>query len=912
MSLSKHPSVVITCCGRIDYDAMGSMVAASKLYEDAVVFLPGERIKKAKDFFADSVSPLLNFADQNQLNTEEIDCLVVVGKNPCEHFDQLENFFENREFSLHWYSHEPTSDVSSDLADCPLSISSLKTFARPHGAITTVVTEILRERNLVPSPQEATIMALGIYEGTGLFTRTTTSEADFAQAGFLLSCGADFAAIVNLVIQDGTMGFLHLSNELTDEISMHRINGQQVHIARAVAAVSVQDLSSAVHKIKQIKNLDTFFAIVHMENKMYIVGITSFPGLNIREVFSLFSTWQAVQGDCICMRDSSLSYSQVEAELIDYLGRVLQPPKNARALMASPAITISPMASCEEAAGLMTRYNINTLLVVEPENHIYEGYITRQIVGKSLFHGLGSQPVEAYMNNETTCVSPESELAEIEQKVIDGNRRVIPVISENKIKGVITRTDLYSYLFRYNHAARNQGKDGLIHKEGKRFGIEELMSQHLAPELLELLASFGRTGEEMGVGVYAVGGFVRDVVLDHSGDDLDIVVEGDAISFARYFAKKAGCQVHSHEKFNTAVIVLPNGFKVDVASARREYYTNPAALPTVEQSSIKMDLARRDFTINTLAIHLNPGDFGNMIDYFDALKDIQDKKIRVIHNLSFVEDPTRIFRAVRFAGRFGFTFGAITEKLIRNALEIGVFENLTGIRIFSEIKQILSESNPLPALEQMASFQLEKVIHRDFSLMPRVYDICQSIGDILSWHEDLYGKFSEREADSADPRQWPVWAVYFMGFLHECSEDMCREIAVRLMMSGREIRLMLETRFRAQKILRELEEDFPLPDWQVYWKVVEFCPDMVLYMMAVTASQDVRQALMRFYTCHRTEETKIRGKDLVAMNIRPGPVYSKITRQIINERIQGNITTREEELDFVAQYLKQNNVELKS
>ena len=158
------------------------------------------------------------------------------------------------------------------------------------------------------------------------------------------------------------------------------------------------------------------------------------------------------------------------------------------------------------------------------------------------------------------------------------------------------------------------------------------------------------------------------------------------------------------------MIIFEDGYKIDVATARFEYYSSPAALPDVEMSSIKLDLFRRDFTINTLAIQLNATRSGNLIDFFSAQKDIKDKAVRVLHNLSFVEDPTRVFRAIRFEQRFGFVIGKLTANLIENAVRMDFFKRLSGRRVFTEIRLILEEDNPTDAVMRLHDFGLLKVI----------------------------------------------------------------------------------------------------------------------------------------------------------------------------------------------------------
>ena len=221
--------------------------------------------------------------------------------------------------------------------------------------------------------------------------------------------------------------------------------------------------------------------------------------------------------------------------------------------------------------------------------------------------------------------------------------------------------------------------------------ISKLMKERLPARLKSLLEEVGQVGDTLGYSVYAVGGFVRDLLMRVENFDIDLVVEGDGIRFAETFEKRTSCRIRTHQKFGTAIILFPDGLKIDVATARWETYDSPAALPTVEKGSIKMDLSRRDFTINTLAIQLNPRGYGEIIDFFGGMKDIKEKTIRVLHNLSFVEDPTRIFRAIRFEQRLGFQIGKHTQHLMRNSVKMGFLQRLSGGRILSELILILKE-----------------------------------------------------------------------------------------------------------------------------------------------------------------------------------------------------------------------------
>jgi tRNA nucleotidyltransferase (CCA-adding enzyme) len=358
-------------------------------------------------------------------------------------------------------------------------------------------------------------------------------------------------------------------------------------------------------------------------------------------------------------------------------------------------------------------------------------------------------------------------------------------------------------------------------------------------------------------------------------------------------AEKLNCRVNTHKKFGTAVIIFPDNIKVDVASARLEYYNFPAALPIVEKSSIKRDLARRDFTINTLALSLNPDSFGTMIDYFGANRDLKDKTIRTIHNLSFVEDPTRIFRAIKFSNRFGFKIGKVTSNLIKNAIKVDCFKNLSGLRVLSELKQIFSEENPIPAIHTMESYGLEKVIHPQLEITPATYVIFESVNKTLAWHDLLYVD-----------EKYPRWAVYFMVLLHRCPFTVCEQICKRLMVPVSEARLLMETRYKAENRLNFIASNFPVSRQELYWALINFKTECILYMMALTKNEAVRKAISNFYTDYRHVKPLIRGRDLINIGVKPGPEFTKIFSRVLNAKLDGDLDTRKKEIAFAAAYAR--------
>ena len=465
------------------------------------------------------------------------------------------------------------------------------------------------------------------------------------------------------------------------------------------------------------------------------------------------------------------------------------------------------------------------------------------------------------------------------------------------IKGVITRTDLLNYLVEHNKAFKEKGTESAIKKNTRKRDVENILFQRLDNLVRQLLQDIGKTGSELGFNMFVVGGFVRDFLLSRPIDDIDIVVEGDGIEFAKLYAKKQGCRINTYKKFGTAVIIFPDNFKIDVASARLEYYKTPAALPIVEKSSIKLDLARRDFTINTLAISLNPESFGTMIDYFGANRDLKDKTIRIIHNLSFVEDPTRIFRAIKFSNRFGFKIGKVTSNLIKNAIKIDCFKNLSGLRVLSELKQIFEEENPIPAIKMMEEYGLEKIIHKRLDFIPNTYQLLESVNKILSWHDLLYVK-----------EQYPRWAVYFMALLNRCSYSVCEQICTRLNMPLRERGILQEKRLKAEKKLAVIEHSSKYSTQDLYWALITFKTEFILYMMALAKDEKTKKAISLFYTHQRNIKPYIQGRDLMKIGLKPGKIFGNILDKVLNEKLDGKLKTKKQEIKFVIDYANKNKL----
>jgi tRNA nucleotidyltransferase (CCA-adding enzyme) len=878
-----QPITVITTHINADFDAVGSLLAAHKLYPGSHVVFPGFHEKSAKNFFVQSMAYLFNMIDIRDMDLSTIKRLVVVDTKQAGRIGDLAVLLENPEVEVHVYDHHPalTTDMAADIE-----------ITRPTGANVTLLTEIIKEKEIDITPEEATIMCLGIYEDTGAFTFPSTTENDFYAAGFLISKGANLYTISNLISKEMDPRQVNLLNELINAAEHHNINGMDVVITSVSCDDYIHDLAFLVQKMMKIDNLNAVFALALMKNKIYLAARSNTSLVNAGAVAREMGGGGHAFAAAATIRDNTMA--QAEQRLIEILYRHISVKQHAREIMSAPAICADENISCGDAKSQLSRYNINALLVTRKSQgkDRLVGYISRQVIEKALYHDLDAVPIREYMTTEIADVGPDADITEIQQKIIDNKQRVLPVIENERIMGVITRTDLLNILVqesREKSAAADPLKDPVTPRTKN---IIAFMKERLSDRVLSLLRRLGETAQEMGFSAYLIGGFVRDLFLYRHNEDMDIVIEGDGIAFAREFARRSGARINAYDKFGTAVIIFPDGYKIDVASARMEYYSFPAALPTVEMSSIKLDLFRRDFTINTLAVSLNPAKFGKLIDFFGAQRDIKEKTIRVLHNLSFVEDPTRVFRAIRFEQRFGFKIGKLTAGLINNAVKMDFFKRLSGKRVFAELRHILEEENPVASLIRLNEFDLLKSIDPAIQYTRKMKMHFDSARKVLAWYDLLFATESCRK-----------WVVYFLILIRHAGEENAEAICRRFELAPKHRKIFLRERRAAEECLARLHRNGQLKNHLLYRTLKDFDIEQILYMMALAANENVVKAISFFVTDLRHTRLHVSGRDLQALGLSPSPMFGRILSAVMDARLNGELKTRQDEYDFLKNYV---------
>ena len=518
------------------------------------------------------------------------------------------------------------------------------------------------------------------------------------------------------------------------------------------------------------------------------------------------------------------------------------------------------------------------------------GILTRQVVEKAVYHGLGEERAGEYMNTDYETVAPDTAIERLQEIIIGKNQRLVPVAQGKELVGVITRTGLLRFLYDMRGVdLPGEGED--VDAEGTmapRKNVTNLMRDRLPARVLALLRAAGECAERLEMKAFAVGGFVRDIMMRVENLDVDIVVEGDGIRFAEAFAEEQGARLRPHYKFGTAVMVFPDGFKLDVATARVEYYLKPAALPTVEYSSLKQDMYRRDFVINTLAVRLSPDGFGEVIDFFGAQRDIKEKIIRVLHSLSFVEDPTRILRAMRFERRFGFTVGRHTLNLIRNAVRLDLLSKIPKPRLFSELELILKEIDPVSIVRRLSELGLGPSIHPALTLEKAHLALLGEAQEVLAWFSLL---FLEEKVEK--------WAVSFLALLDPLPPGDAKKLAKDLGVRSRVREWVRICKDEGESAILRLISTPSISRKMIHDVLSPLPTEVILYLMARSKHPDIKRYISLYFTQLKNVRLQVNGQDLLALGYRPGPVFKRIFDLLLERKLAGDLRNKKEEIAFL-------------
>ncbi|MEI6127524.1 MAG: DHHA1 domain-containing protein, partial [Pseudomonadota bacterium] len=337
---------IITTHINADFDALASMIAAKKLYPDAVLAFPGGQEKSIRDYLLHSAMYVLDIRKAGSIPLEKVTRLILVDIRQAGRIGRFEPLCTKKGIAIHLYDHHPSS---------PDDIQGALEHIYPYGSTTAIMCRILKERQIVLTPDEATILMLGIYEDTGNLTFISTTQEDYAAAAYLLSQGANLNVVSDMLIKELTADQVELLHELIENACMHTIHGIDVLVTKATSACYVGDFAVLVHKLKNMERVNSLFALANMEDRIYLVGRSRIQEVNVHEILHEFGGGGHATAASATVHHMTLM--QVEQRLLQILQDTIAPVKVAKDFMSSPVKTIAVGESLEKASELLTRYN---------------------------------------------------------------------------------------------------------------------------------------------------------------------------------------------------------------------------------------------------------------------------------------------------------------------------------------------------------------------------------------------------------------------------------------------------------------------------------------------------------------------------------------------------------------------------
>ncbi|MEJ2367764.1 MAG: CBS domain-containing protein [Acidobacteriota bacterium] len=863
--------ILITAHTNADFDALAGMAAAELLYPGARLLFPTTAEPILHRYFEehrDRLPPAVTLKEFDPKDVERLVCVDVSVRNRLGETQFLLD--RNPPIPVDVYDHHPgEADIISE-----------HQVIRESGACTTVLIEILRERGLKANPFLATLFLLGIYEDTGYLTFPTTRPADLEAARLCLEWGGDLQEVSRRLSRRLTEAQLRVLAKLVENMESVMVGGIEVKLTTFSSSQYIPDLSVLVHELTALEDLDVFFLLAYLENRIHIIARSRHPAVDVGRVLEAFGGGGPPSAASAQVRERTLE--ETRRLLIEELTRKHPVGLKASDVFQRDFHVLEADTTVTDAFKAMNRRHVNALPVFR--KGALCGVITRQEVDGAMLHGLGDSTVMELVASRPPLFPSDTSLEVVRRAMMERNLRIALFGNDPEhVEGLISRMALFKSLFLMDQSVPQHRGGGIPSREE----ISRLLDASFSQATLAQLRRLGALSAKTKAQCLLVGGAVRDLLLRRPIKDMDFVVEGDAIALAEAWSREQGGRVRCHREFGTAVWMdKDDQVRWDFATARAEYYETPAALPTVVSAALSQDLYRRDFTFNTLALHLEPGKFGKILDLFGGVRDLKTGQIRVMHGLSFVEDPTRAFRAARFAVRLSFTIPSETRALIASALRHGVFRNLSHKRVLAEVRQILDGEFPAEGLRTLQKFDLLQVFWPSFHLTSRGLEKMYRVQKVLDFF-DLH--FPSESLDRP--------TLFLMALTERLSNQDLNAFIRRYPFSRATRQLLQQYRSMTWHARQALGSPDRTPG-RVYLTLKDKPLEWILYLAARTEGAAQQGMIRDYLTHHRFVRIEITGNDLKREGIPPSNAYAEALDQTRAARIDGRVKGPREELEF--------------
>jgi tRNA nucleotidyltransferase (CCA-adding enzyme) len=868
---------IIVTHEQADFDALASLLGAYLLDDSAIPVLP-RRMNRNVRAYVTLYGAELPFVDPHDLPSEPVESVCLVDTQSMASVRGV-----GADTRVHIVDHHPIrTDISPDW-----TISS-----EDVGATTTIFVEDLQERDEDLNMIHATTLLLGIYEDTGSLTYTRTSARDLHAASYLLEQQANLRIAADFLNHPLSTEQQKLYDVLREHLESYHIHGHTVVIGCGSAYGLDEELSTVAHKLRDLLDPDALIMLITTRAGVQMIGRSTSDNIDVAEIIARFGGGGHSRAAASLIKGRELD--EVHDELIALLPEFVRPAITVAEIMSFNPHILTPDTLAQDAADLMQRYGYEGYPVVRDGKVI--GLLTRRAVDRAIAHKL-NLTATSLMNAGEVVIHPDDSIDRLQHLMTDTGWGQIPVMDENnrEIVGIVTRTDLLKIL---TSQATRPG----------HLNYAEKLQGAMPKARLALLILTAKIATEQKAALYIVGGFVRDLYLERSSQDFDLVVEGDAISLARQLQERYGGRLTTHARFSTAKWLITNVRSelanalhqpehaddlpdfLDLISARTEFYTHPSALPTVERGSIKLDLHRRDFTINTLALRLDGSHYGDLHDYWGGLNDLREGMVRVLHPLSFVDDPTRMLRAVRFEQSLDFQIEKRTHELLVEARSL--VGQVSGDRIRHELDHILDIDQRVNILKRLSELRLLNEIHPALMWDQDARENLEMMGFIDTKH--LNGiKLDLKRGNNLRRLAYILW------FLHMPAEKI-QPVLRRLRYPSTQVKVVLAA--------CRLWKDLP---WMANAKLSMIAnrlgdvPPLAIYANFLAARDETLCNNIQAYLNRlNTINPGITGDDLRKRELLPGPIYKRILGALRDAWLDGKIENIDQERTYLDELIR--------
>ena len=884
---------LILCHQSADFDTLGAAVGAARLYPSARIALTGGSLPGVQEFLAlyRDEFPLIEL---RSVDPRQVQRWILVDCYDPDRLGKAAAWLSVPGAKIEIFDHHLPATPLEEL----WPQQQVSAHIEAVGSTCTLLVERLQGAGIRLSPFERLALALGLHMDTGSLTFPETTARDAAALTWLMRQGVNLVVLRRFLGDGLTPPMQELLSQGLAQMQVEAVGEYRLGTWLLELPEFVPGLAGLVMRLMDLTGVDVLLLVARQGERLSLIG-------RARQEFAQLGRVMARYGggghDCAAAATLKASPdqplpdpAQVLSDLSQAVKERIPPPVTAKDLMSSPVRTIRPEITIQEAQRVLLRYGHSGLVVVDGQGRLV-GVISRRDIDIALHHGFGHAPVKGYMTTDVKTLSPDTPLAEIQRLMVQWDIGRLPVLQDGQLVGIVTRTDVLRHLHQLPALSPQLASPALSCPLDLTFAA-------LSPQHRRLLEEAARIADEKGLRLYLVGGAVRDLLLHRWGRqpssclerlDLDLVVDGpypstpqgtDPPGWGLILGKALKqhfpeARLEIHGKFQTAALIWPGGFCVDIASARTEFYPYPASPPEVAMGSIHQDLYRRDFSINALALRLNGPQRGQLLDFFGGQADLQKGIIRALHPNSFIEDPTRIYRAVRFAVHLGFALDPTTEEWIRTAVASGLHDAVGGERLKQELAYILRSRDWPLAFERLAAWGALRCIHPALTWDPSLYRRLQRVGRWAYHFRRRYPELGSQE----------IWQLRLEALLLPLPQAPQVASQLHLTQAGIE-RLSHFSHYQA--LLAQLETGSLSPAQVV--RLLQGLRIPAVILLAGLAAKPARRLLWRYLQEWHWVKPPLNGHDLRCLGYKPGPLFQEILERLRCLTLNGELTTRAE------------------